>query len=398
MILRLAYKDLKKDRLMSLCIIAAMTAVIAPLLLLFSLRYGILSTLEDNLKNNPLNLEIKMLSGHKLKADFFEELRQNPHTGFVIEMTRSLSVTSDVKAGSKVLTSVESLPTAPGDPLVALSSLKGDLQDREIYISSAMAEDLALTQGDEIRVVIRRTRGGRQETGSENFTVQGVIAGGLLPRHTMLMTLKALTDMEDFRDGYEPELFSDGTNPNLKRDTFAKARIYARSIEDVPPLSRKLREQFNVQDKLADIENVKAIARVLNFIFLTVALTSVTGGIIALGGLLFSSLGRKQSSFALLQLTGFSGYSVTLMVVLESLMLATGAYICALLLEKIGTVCFNLYFGSLIQGGGVVSLLTPLHIAAGALITLAVAATVALICVRLKFLRISIAAALREVK
>ncbi len=194
MILRLAYKDLKKDRLMSLCIIAAMTAVIAPLLLLFSLRYGILSTLEDNLKNNPLNLEIKMLSGHKLKADFFEELRQNPHTGFVIEMTRSLSVTSDVKAGSKVLTSVESLPTAPGDPLVALSSLKGDLQDREIYISSAMAEDLSLTQGDEIRVVIRRTRGGRQETGSENFTVQGVIAGGLLPRHTMLMTLKALTD------------------------------------------------------------------------------------------------------------------------------------------------------------------------------------------------------------
>ncbi|MGN0909368.1 MAG: hypothetical protein ACI4NA_07075, partial [Succinivibrio sp.] len=75
MILKLALSDLKCDRLMSVCAAAAMTAVIAPLLLLFSLRYGIITSLEENLRNSPANLEIKMLSGYELDSGFFRQMR-----------------------------------------------------------------------------------------------------------------------------------------------------------------------------------------------------------------------------------------------------------------------------------------------------------------------------------
>ena len=59
MIFSLSLRSLNADRLMSLCIIMAMTAVIAPLLLLFSLRFGIISKAEHDLAANPNNLGIK---------------------------------------------------------------------------------------------------------------------------------------------------------------------------------------------------------------------------------------------------------------------------------------------------------------------------------------------------
>ncbi len=63
MIFKLALKSLKFEKLLNFCLVAALCSVIAPLLLLFSLRYGIITTLESNLKANPNNLEIKFMSG-----------------------------------------------------------------------------------------------------------------------------------------------------------------------------------------------------------------------------------------------------------------------------------------------------------------------------------------------
>lgn len=59
---RLALQDLWHDRIISFCIASSLVAVIAPLLLLFGLRFGIVSQLQDELANDPRNLEIRMLS------------------------------------------------------------------------------------------------------------------------------------------------------------------------------------------------------------------------------------------------------------------------------------------------------------------------------------------------
>ena len=53
MILQLALKALKFEKLVSFCLIASLCSVIAPLLLLFSLRFGIITNLEENLKQDP---------------------------------------------------------------------------------------------------------------------------------------------------------------------------------------------------------------------------------------------------------------------------------------------------------------------------------------------------------
>ena len=59
---RLAMQDLWHDRIISFCIVSSLVAVIAPLLLLFGLRFGIVNQLQNDLANDPRNLEIRMLS------------------------------------------------------------------------------------------------------------------------------------------------------------------------------------------------------------------------------------------------------------------------------------------------------------------------------------------------
>lgn len=398
MIFKLALQDLWYDRLMSLCLTAAMVAVLAPLLLLFSLRYGILNTLDTSLRDNPLNLEIRMMQGYTLEKSFFDDLRSDPHVGFVVEMTRALSVTADVGFNGRAKTMIETIPTAKDDPLAELSGIKGVPADDEILLTDSLARDLGAGVGDTVRVVISRVKAGNRENGSAKFKVKGVIDKLYNSRSCIYLNLNAVVAMEDFRDGYNPFLFSDGSNPNRQRKSFAKARLYARSIDDVEPLSLKLRASYNISDSLPAIENVKAIGRVLSFVFYTIAITSVIGGIIASAGLVFSNLGRKEGSFAMLQLMGCKRSDVTLMVTYEALLLSGLAYGCALGLFFFGQSVFNLYFGSLLQGQSVVSKLTSHHMMTAFLITALTALCISLICSKVRLSRVTVATALREIR
>lgn len=77
---KLALNDIFYDRKVSFCIIASLVAVIAPLLLLFSLKYGIVSQLRHQLVNDPTNLEIKIVGNLNLSQDWFDWLKQQPES------------------------------------------------------------------------------------------------------------------------------------------------------------------------------------------------------------------------------------------------------------------------------------------------------------------------------
>ena len=62
LLIELASRDLWFDRMVSLCIMASLIAVIAPLLLLFGLKYGVVSQLRENLRSDP-HLEMHTRGG-----------------------------------------------------------------------------------------------------------------------------------------------------------------------------------------------------------------------------------------------------------------------------------------------------------------------------------------------
>lgn len=397
MILKLALCSLRFDKIISICIVASLCAVIAPLLLLFSLRFGIISNLEHKLSSNPSNLEIRMMSGYRLDQQFFDELKNNPHIGFVIPLTRSLSVTANISFNGRIVQNLETLPTAAGDPIVREMGFDGELSLTEAYLSETTAQDLGLKTGDTFKFVISRITDNKTVNAVVPFTLKGIVKKELLPHKTIMVNFNTLVYMEDFRDGFEPPVFSDGSNPNSERQNFAKARIYAKSLNDLEPVSRMLRQNYSITDKLASVENLKAISKVLSFIFTTIALTSIAGGVMATIGLIFTNLSRLEKTFALLFLSGLSKGGVFFIVVIQNFILSVCAYLCSLGLFYAGMFTFNLYFKDLLGPETLVSILTVSHVVTGGLMTVFICVLVSMVLCRFKVLNLKVADSLRNV-
>ncbi len=396
MIFHLAFKAIIFDKLSSLCILSSITALIAPLLILFSLRYGIVSTLEYNLINNPNNLEIKMLSGYNLDESFFKSLENDPKVSFVIPLTRSLSVTANLKSEKKVKTNVEAVPTKKGDPLVLFSDISHELKVNEAFVSASLKDDLALNVGDKIKLYISRVKNGVKQNAQITLDIAGVLSRKATSRSLIYLNLNTIIAMEDYRDGYEPEIFSDGSNPNLNRKNFARARIYASSIDDVLYLARELRENYEIRDESVAIENFKAISRVLGVIFYVIAAVSVTGGAIALSGLIFANVGRNAKSFALLRLQGFTPFKIMLLVITENLILSSLGFALACILYYLGREIFDNYFVQLTNSQAV-SVLNLGHYMQGVLLISFLSIFISIISVKLRLFSKNIADTLREV-
>ncbi|SFK05355.1 ABC transporter permease [Succinivibrio dextrinosolvens] len=397
MILKLALCSLRFDKIISICIVASLCAVIAPLLLLFSLRFGIISNLEHKLSSNPSNLEIRMMSGYRLDQQFFDALKNNPHIGFVIPLTRSLSVTANISFNGRIVQNLETLPTAAGDPIVREMGFDGELSLTEAYLSETTAQDLGLKPGDTFKFVISRITDNKTVNAVVPFTLKGIVKKELLPHKTIMVNFNTLVYMEDFRDGFEPPVFSDGSNPNSERQNFAKARIYVKSLNDLEPVSRMLRQNYSITDKLASVENLKAISKVLSFIFTTIALTSIAGGVMATIGLIFTNLSRLEKTFALLFLSGLSKGGVFFIVVIQNFILSVCAYLCSLGLFYAGMFTFNLYFKDLLGPETLVSILTVSHVVTGGLMTVFICVLVSMVLCRFKVLNLKVADSLRNV-
>lgn len=396
MIFKLSLSSLKFEYLVNICLIASMVSVIAPLMLLFSLRFGIVSNLEEKLVTDPRNLEIRMMSGYQLDKSFFEELKNDPHIDFYIPLTRSLSVTANVNFKGKMITNLEAIPTKAGDPLVIKSGIKGELQDDEAYLSEQIAQDLNIKVGDKFKFVISRIKEGRTQNAIVQLTLKGIIKKEYLKYKSILIPLTPLIYMEDFRDGYEPPIFSDGSALNEQRKYFAKARIYVKTLDDVEIVDKKLRAHYQITSALESINNLKAICNVLDFILTVISLVSIFGGVIAICGLIWTNLSRLEKTFALLKLTGLNKRQIMLMVIFENLILSTTAYAIALGLFATAKALFNHYFSNILGQNTLVSLLTINHMLIGFALSITICLVISILICRFKILNLNIANSLRR--
>lgn len=418
MLLTLAYKDLKHDWLMTLCQIAAISSILAPLLLLFSLRYGILQELENKLTNDPNVLSLMLDTSYRLNSDFFNTLQQDPDVSFLVPEVTALSALVDLKfAGG--FDKVTVLPTAKGDPIVLGSNLvqessyvgssffantkldpkffTSDLGLQELFISEGVAKRRNLKVNDDVLMVVSRILSGKRESVRIKFKIKGIVKERYVNKDSILVSLETLCALDDYRSGYNPVIFADNSRPKTKERYFAKFRLYAQDLDSVISLYYKLvKQNLNVSSKVQEIENVKAIDKVLNFVFTIIASVSGVGGSIAIIGLILSSLKVHKHNFVLLRLLGLSNTDVTLLVCLEHLLIALVGFILAFGLYQIGSQVFNQHFEPLLAEG-MISTLTLEHIAIFLGVTLAIALLLALLSCKYVFLRVSIADVIREV-
>ena len=71
----LALSDYTHEWRMSACFVLALAAVLAPMMVLFGLKFGIITSMVDNLIEDPENREIRPIGSARYGKPWFETLR-----------------------------------------------------------------------------------------------------------------------------------------------------------------------------------------------------------------------------------------------------------------------------------------------------------------------------------
>ncbi len=371
-------QDLWHDRIISFCIVSSLVAVIAPLLLLFGLRFGIVDQLQEDLTRDPRNLEIRMLSSGSYDQNWITQLQQRPDVGFAIGQTRSLNTLADLQTDiSHFIENAEVIPTSVGDPLLGKLEIH---QENDVIVTQEAARKLAARVGDTINIQVSRLLDERREWGRKSVTIVGILPATYFNRAAIFTQPSLLLAIEHFRDGYAvTELGSaSGAQLNSKPPRYARARLYAHDIDQVASLERDLRAQrIETTSRLADIENVKSINRVLGIIFNTIAATALVGCITSLVGSFIANVDRKRKHIAVLRLLGFTRPAVGGYVIVQGCLLSLMAYVGGFGLYLLASQVFNQALAGGQATDQMLCKITPLHGLVALLLTLVVAILVA---------------------
>ena len=139
---RLAFRDYSHEWHISGCFILGLAAVLAPLLVLFGLKYGLVTSMLTALAEDPEKRELKPLGSGHYTAVWFRGMRARPEVAFVSPRTRTLAATLELSSKTApVILPAELIPSGQHDPL-----LKG-LERRpaglhEVVLSRSAAERL----------------------------------------------------------------------------------------------------------------------------------------------------------------------------------------------------------------------------------------------------------------
>lgn len=359
---KLAYRDLLHDRKVSLCVIASLAAVIAPLLLLFSLKFGIISHMQDELAHNPRNLEIRLNGNGHLDAAWFRWLNAQPEVQFAIPLTRSLNTTAVLKTDSShFVPEAELIPTKAGDPLLKNQPVP---DDSSLLLSSKAAEALNAAAGGRVELILTRRKDGQNQRAIAALRVAAVLPESAYPRPAAFITLPVLEAAEDYRDGAATAIFHNDGDAPRPRTGYAKARIYAKSLDDVAPLAKKLREEKHIDTdtQAAAIAEVKAINRTLSKILLFIAAAAVLAGFLALLGAFFSNVERKRKDTALLRLLGFPAAAVYAYSVIQALLLSSAAVLASFAIYFLFHLLINGSLSASLASGVLASRVLPVHL------------------------------------
>ncbi|MCW4150327.1 ABC transporter permease [Halomonas sp. 18H] len=374
LIARLALQDLWHDRQVSLCIAAALVAVIGPLLLLFGLKHGVVSQLQRELLDDPRNLEVRMLTSGSYDNAWLATLREQPEAGFVIGQTRSLNTQADLlKDAQHFLKGAELIPSAPGDPLLA--DIARHPEGAQVILSEPAARRLEVAEGDHLTLAVSRRLDSHLERGRLAIEVAGVLEASRFPRPAAFVDLELLIELERFRDGHaSPQL---GVENGLARGDYprryARARIYAKEGDAVQGLVEWLEEQrIDTSSRLAEIENVRSINKVLGLVFGVIATTALAGCMASMSGAFLANIDRKRREYAVLRLLGFQRPAVATFLAVQVGVLTLLAFVVGLGLFALGSAVFNRALATSHMATGVVSHITPTHALIALMLTLSV--------------------------
>ncbi|TBU96104.1 FtsX-like permease family protein [Phytopseudomonas dryadis] len=344
--MRLAWQDYRCDARLSLCAILALAAVIAPLLVLFGLKFGLVTTLTERLERDPGVREIIPLGGARYSRQAIAALAARDDVAFVIARPRQIAATAELQGAARNLT-VEMLPTAAGDPL--LGDLPAPRQDNSVLLSQSAAERLGVVAGDSLEAAFGRSVGGQPQYARTTLRIQAVLPLEAFARDGLFAPLSLLEAVEDYRDGLAVAAF--GWSGRVAEDgrerVYPGFRLYARDLDAVESLRRHFQaQQQAVVTQAEAVAQVRSLSRNLSWVFWAVACLSLAGAFAALTASTLGAVERKRHELAVLRLLGFPAVALVAFVVLQALYTGLASLLLSAVLYGLASSGLNLLFQS----------------------------------------------------
>lgn len=396
----LAFRDYAHEALLSACAVLGLAAVLTPLLVLYGVKFGVVQTLTERLRNDPANLEISPVTSGRYTAEYLAGLAAHPDVAFVLPRTRAIAATMTLNSGQgrHLLVSLE--PTAPGDPLLlrhgaripdmprpgrpeaTQSGAAAFMEPLGVALSATAAEKLGVRPGAVLQGRVERRYRGRAQSAETALRVVSVLPLAAQQKDVAYVPLALLEAAEDFRDGRAvPELGAQngwiGEARPIEPRVYPGFRLYARNLDAVMTLRRAFAAQkLDVYTHAEEIEQVSSLARALNLIFALICAAAAAGFLASTASSALAGVKRKERILGLLRLTGFSTGALMLFPLAQSLFtavlgtaLASGIYMAA-------ATVINRLFSADLRGLEQVCRLLPEHflLALAAVVTLSLAA------------------------
>ena len=365
-IIRLSLKDYFHERLLSVCAVLGLAAVLAPLLLLFGVKSGIINTMADRLIEDPRNREVTPIGSGRYGEDWFSMAAKRPGVAFVIPQTRSIAASmvlynGEGKKPHSVV--VDLIPTGEGDPLLEKWG-RVPKNETSVALSNTAARKLNVAAGQEVIGRVGRSVAGIKEQVTIRLKVAAVLPIEAFPREAAFVRLGLLEATEDYRDGRGTEAFGwpGQARPPGPRE-YPSFRLYARSIYDVATLRDMFFEQgLEVYAKVEEIEVVQSLDRSFTLIFRLIAIVAVFGYFASMASNVLASVNRKSRHLGVTRLIGFSTGSIVWFPIVQSLatsILGTFTAICFYLAVE---VLINRLFSQYLSAGEYVCRLSLGHL------------------------------------
>lgn len=384
-VIAVAARDFWHERWLALCAVLGLAAVLAPLLVLFGLKHGIVSTLIGDLKARPEVRQIQPIGQGHYDAAWFAALAARPEVAFLVPTTRYLSATLEIvpPGGGRPLRA-EMWPTAPRDPLWP-DGAATSLGPGEAVISLPLAEKLALEAGATLEARLGRVVDGRPQAVRLPLAVVGVLDLDATGRDVLLVPPALLEDAEDYREGLAvPRRGWSGENADADGPRrHASFRLYATDIDAVRPLRDHLAALGVETDTAADrIAMAQRLDHALTVLFLVVSTLAVGGYGLSLALSLTITVARKQQDISVLKMVGAGNGAVALFPLTQAVLIGLIGSLLAVAAQAGAEPLINRLFAEGLRDGQVVSHLLPEHMAVAVVGTVLLAAVTALVAGR----------------
>ena len=336
-LLYLAVRDLLHGWRSTLCLIAATSVALAPLLLLYGLNVGVVENLINKLMLDPRIREIRLLDNKTLSLEWFEDLRSDQRVAFLLPRTRYLASAVSLRANDGgPMVDPRLIPSATGDPL--LGDLPVPSSTDEIALTQRIAIESGLSVGDGGELLISRQVDQKRTMIRHPVIVVSILPRDYLQTNDIFVTVGLEDAIERWREGFDvPELGWPGIRGEKrqtekknsdKRRSFASFRLYARDIRDVPGLrDRLLRDGLDVGTRAESIETTLAIESGLGWVFAVITSLAAAGFLLTLGLHLAASVVEKSRELALLRLLGLRSLEMSVFPSIQGILIATtGAF------------------------------------------------------------------------